>query len=154
MPIFLFANHVFCSSKSTHLIHDILLSSSFRSTFGYVINALAARPTYFMNIVGQQFGENLPYATNGRPVCEKAWSHGACFHMPPTDLECPGGNPYNEKDSKDWLPYIRACQDVGDGIAVLPLVWFIFWFIHLLWSRYYGFAQWLWRMSFHLWSRF
>lgn len=109
-------------ARTSFIMSFFTLSFSFRSTFGYVVNALAARPTYLMNIVGQRFGPNLPYASNGRPVCEKAWSHNACFHMPPTDLECPGGNPYNEKDSKDWLPYIRACQDVGDGIAVLPLV--------------------------------
>eukprot|EP00897_Mesotaenium_endlicherianum_P009111 jgi/Mesen1/8228/ME000443S07378 len=115
------ANHRAMVDQLLLSMSDVLLIS-YASSFGHVVNGLAGHNnTFFMNICENSgYTKASQFKYNNRTVCERVWGQESCNGFQ-QNLPCNNWQKYGTTDPRKWLGHVVACQDMQQGLSLVPI---------------------------------
>ncbi|CAM6115425.1 unnamed protein product [Calypogeia fissa] len=93
------------------LVDEILTSP--QSTYGQIAQALGGLTPWLIDFQHRGAGERSPNCVRGQ-------STDACFQFPTSQFSCPFNKDVDGKQIAEVLPYLRTCQDLADGLQLVP----------------------------------
>lgn len=91
---------------------DELLTSP-QSTYGQIAQGLGALTPWLLDFQHRDPGDKSMNCVRGQ-------STDACFQFPTSKFTCPFNKGVDGKDVTEVVPYLKPCQDLGDGLQLVP----------------------------------